>query len=79
MTMERYIHVGDWLFYFLSKGRDEKQLSITSRQAADLLQVSHQTLPKALKGKRKKNLVFREILSYQLGECKKCFDWVKFP
>ncbi|MDA8088717.1 MAG: tyrosine-type recombinase/integrase [Nitrospiraceae bacterium] len=78
VTMERYIHVGDWLFYFLSKGRDEKQLSITSRQAADLLQVSHQTLPKALKGKKKKNLIYREILSYQLGECKKCFEWVKF-
>ena len=49
---------------------EERKISITSRQAEQLLQVSNPTLPDALKGRVKKTLSYKEILYYQVEEFK---------
>ncbi len=70
VTLEKYVHVTDWIFYFMSRGFEERKISITSRQAEQLLQVSNPTLPDALKGRVKKTLSYKEILYYQVEEFK---------
>jgi len=71
VTLEKYVHITDWIFHFMSRGFEEKKVSITSRQAEQLLQVSNPTLPDALKGRGKKTLSYKRILSYQVKEFKK--------
>lgn len=68
VTIERYIHVVDWLFHFISRDLDENRVSITSLQAQQFLQATYPTLPKALTGRSKKTFSYGYILSYQREE-----------
>jgi hypothetical protein len=71
VTMQKYIHCGDWFFYLLSKGSEAMEVQIVSRQAEDLLQLSYSSLPDKFKGRGKKKLTFGEILYYQQLELPK--------
>lgn len=65
VTIEKYIHNGDWLFYLLSESNKTENICITSRQAENFLQVSYPSLQKPLKGRGKKVIKPSELLEYQ--------------
>jgi|GEM_PF-3368450 integrase len=65
VTLQKYIHIGDWLFFLLSRHHNNTMVDITSKQAQDFLQVSYPTLPEELKGRSKKTLSYEELLYYQ--------------
>lgn len=68
VTLEKYVHITDWIFHFMSRGFEEKEVSISSRQAEQLLQVSNPTLSDTLKGREKKTRSYKKLLSYQVKE-----------
>lgn len=65
VTMRKYIHCGDWLFYLLSKGSEDMKVQMTSRQAQELLQLSYPSLPNKFKGRGIKLVAFKDILHFQ--------------
>lgn len=69
MTLEEYFHIGDWLFYLMSMGPLEKEISISSQMAASFLQLSYPSLPEALKGRKRKKLTWGMLQGFQQRRC----------
>ncbi|HUL01018.1 MAG TPA: tyrosine-type recombinase/integrase, partial [Nitrospirota bacterium] len=65
VTESAYLHNIAWLFYLLSKRWDKKDVSVTTQQMQDLLQLSYYKLPDQFKGRGKKTFKQGEIVQAQ--------------
>lgn len=67
-TFEEYVHTADWIFWLISKSLETRNISITSQQAANMLQVSYPTLTGALKGRSRKTISYAELRNFQFQQ-----------
>lgn len=65
VTLETYVHNTDWLFFLISRSYESQTIRLTSKQAADFLQITYPSLPPALKGLGKKTVNNDILLSSQ--------------
>jgi integrase len=65
IALEYYLTVVDWTFKLISSHYELKEVTLTSGQASDLLQVSYPTLPQELKGSKKKTVSPQFIIDEQ--------------
>jgi integrase len=65
VALEYYIGVIPWIFYLISRHYEIKEISLSSKQAQDLLGISYPTLPPELKGSTKKTVSTQFLLEEQ--------------
>lgn len=65
ITLEKYVHNVDWLFYLLSHHWGGKTVFLTSIQAQDILSLSYPSLPANLKGRGLKTITLNAIVELQ--------------
>ncbi len=65
IAIASYIEVVDWIFYLMSSHYEAKAVTMSSRQAEYLLQVSYLTLPPELQGSTKKTVTTQFLLDQQ--------------
>lgn len=65
VTLETYVHNTDWLFFLLSRSYETQTVRLTSKQAADFLQITYPSLPPAFKGMGKKTVNIDILLRSQ--------------
>ncbi len=65
VTLGTCVHNPDWLFFMFSKYNEPRIISVTSRQAADFMQITYPTLPPLFRGKGKKKVGTEDLLNAQ--------------
>jgi integrase len=62
VTIERYLHVSDVIFYFILKRRFQKYVKLYAKDLQNILNISYPTLPRFMKGPGKKTLKTEDVL-----------------
>ena len=65
VSLECYVHVVDWLFYFFTRQNTPEHIDILCEMAEDFLQVSYPSLPDELKGRSWKSIKTETLLQQQ--------------
>lgn len=65
VTLQKYIHSVDQLFYFITESSSEEKVAISCEQAQEFLQVSYPSLPEDFRGRGRKTVAFDDILRHQ--------------
>jgi len=66
MTIQRYIHVIDWLFSIITTKWNKKSIRVTPTQGQAFLDVAYKTLPLELKGGKEKLISYGDLLDKQI-------------
>jgi len=73
VTLERYVHTVDWIYYFIMKNSDCKTALLTSKKGTQLLQVSFPSLPSELRGRGEKTVNLAWLLKTQIDVIQRRF------